>query len=253
MNCGGEANCARGLFCPSIRTISPAADHYNVKRKASYEALNGMSIQPLPRPDDCDPSHVFALSQVEKHTTARVAVYQRNGVSYITCRAFRAERKKDAVAWLRAEKLRLGHDFVAVASENVASVIASLMGGVDALVPVACGHSRRPDCFSFSIANAAAALLGAYFRPIFATRFMRGSSHPRENALLPPLTFTSAPDFASCAVVDDVATSGFHIHEAVTALRARGVRAVGVVWIGGKIACEREPHPVARNVIKRPW
>jgi len=36
-------------------------------------------------------------------------------------------------------------------------------------------------------------------------------------------------------VVDDVATSGCHMEEALQALRSRAVDAFGVVWISGEV------------------
>lgn len=122
--------------------------------------------------------------------------------------------------------------------DEIAADIASLAldfygkGFFGSVVPVACGHSRRTNCLSACLASALAPLIGATMTRVFADRFVTGVSHPKEFARLPPLVVTGEPS-GPVLVVDDIATSGFHMHEAVTALRQRGIAAAGMVWVSG--------------------
>jgi hypothetical protein len=81
------------------------------------------------------------------------------------------------------------------------------------------------------MAVAAADGLGSTFCRVFDNRFVSGVSHPQEFDRLPLLKMLEGP--AGPLVVDDVATSGWHMHQAVTALRVAGAPAMGAVWLSG--------------------
>lgn len=100
---------------------------------------------------------------------------------------------------------------------------------------VPCGHSRSPECWGKRLARVVARRIGAPFIQIFADRPVAGTSHPKEFAKLPPLKQIDSA-FDRVLVVDDVATSGWHIEEILTALRLTGSSAVAVAWISGTIA-----------------
>jgi hypothetical protein len=70
---------------------------------------------------------------------------------------------------------------------------------------------------------------------VWRDRFVTGSSHPKEFRKLPPLTWQDAPPPGLVLLVDDVATSGWHLEEALTALRAAGHLALGLAWISGTV------------------
>lgn len=126
----------------------------------------------------------------------------------------------------------LPESFVAALAGELAALTRSLHGSWrGCVVPVACGHSRRRDGLSFRIGVAVAQCLGAEFFEAFAFRPISGSSHPRTIRDLPPLEVLAVPD-APALVVDDITTSGYHMHEALTALRSRGCQASGLAWIG---------------------
>jgi hypothetical protein len=158
----------------------------------------------------------------------------RNGVRYIRCRTWRSETKVDDLLRLRAAKLALEPAFVDAVAADMAGVLRDLfgLGHFASVVPVACGHSRIPGCLSVRVSVALADLVGSRHVKAFADRFVSGSSHPKEFRRLPPLELVEAPP-APALVVDDVATSGFHIQEAVSALRAAGIAAAGAVWVAG--------------------
>ena len=99
---------------------------------------------------------------------------------------------------------------------------------------VAVDHSRRPDSFAVRLAQGVAAELDLRFAKIFADRFVAGVSHPKEFSKLPPLQRAVDPT-EPVLLVDDVATSGWHLEEAITNLRGCGIACLAVTWISGTI------------------
>jgi hypothetical protein len=162
------------------------------------------------------------------------SLLSRTGVRYIRCRSWRQATKKDDMAAFKRAKIELPDDFITIVADELVRVVNEVCGkGMFATVaPVACGHSRRPDCLSARLAVAAAEGLGSTFRRIFDNRFVSGVSHPKEFDKLPPLTMLEKPA-GPVLMIDDAATSGWHMHEAVTALRTVGVPAMGAVWMSG--------------------
>jgi predicted amidophosphoribosyltransferase len=69
---------------------------------------------------------------------------------------------------------------------------------------------------------------------VFADRFCSGVSHPKEFAKLPPLEQIAEP-LASMILIDDLATSGWHVKESLTTLRRLGTSASALVWITGTV------------------
>jgi predicted amidophosphoribosyltransferase len=118
----------------------------------------------------------------------------------------------------------------------VAGLIRQLHGKTpaDAITCIPCGHSRRPDCFGKRLARRVAELFGLPLLQVFADRFCSGVSHPKEFAKLPPLHQVAEP-LPSMILVDDLATSGWHVEEALTALRNLGASASSFVWITGTV------------------
>ena len=123
------------------------------------------------------------------------------------------------------------------AAELLSALVRRLHGdGAAAVVTsVPCGHSRRSDCFGKRIAQAMAKDLGLPFVQVFADRPCSGVSHPKEFAKLPPLEQIADP-LSSMLLVDDLATSGWHVEESLTALRRLGASAPAFVWIAGTVA-----------------
>ena len=92
------------------------------------------------------------------------------------------------------------------------------------------------------MAESVAGALGLPFVEAFRDRLIKGSSHPKEFERLPPLQWASPPASGVVLVVDDLSTSGWHLEEALTLLRGRGLAAAGIAWIGGTIA---DTDPIA--------
>ena len=95
-----------------------------------------------------------------------------------------------------------------------------------------CGHSAADSCLSREIARALAALLHLPVVPALAATPQKGSSHPKNNARRPPMTLVEKVP-GPVILVDDVATSGAHVEEAVKLLRPVCGAVLAVVWISG--------------------
>ena len=171
----------------------------------------------------------------------RPAFRSRNSVAYLVTRAWRADAKKTDIGTLKAVKRCCDPAVIGAAAADVATVARTLGGPLTGwtVTTVPCGHSRRPDCFGKQLAQAVAQQLGLPFLQVWADRFVSGVSHPKEFAKLPPLDWQAEPP-GPMLLVDDVATSGWHIEEGLTALRGRGVATLGLVWIGGEVAGAKE-------------
>jgi predicted amidophosphoribosyltransferase len=166
----------------------------------------------------------------------RPAVFRRNEIDWIAACAWRARAKADDIVALKLAKRALDRRLIGVAAELVAALIRQLHGGrsADAITTVPCGHSRRPDCLGKQIAQAVGGALGLAFLQVFADRPCSGVSHPKEFAKLPPLEQIADPR-SSMILVDDLATSGWHVEESLTALRRLGASTSAFVWIGGTV------------------
>jgi predicted amidophosphoribosyltransferase len=171
----------------------------------------------------------------------RPALYSRNAVTYVTARSWRSDAKRAAVAALKQAKKDRCCATCGQAIADVAHVLRQLHGpkppGVITSVP--CGHSRVPDCFGRRLAEGVAAELGVPYVQLWRDRFVTGVSHPKEFDKLPPLEWIRKPK-QSVIVIDDVATSGWHLEEALTALRGAGVAASAIAWIGGTRGAGRD-------------
>lgn len=179
----------------------------------------------------------------------RPAFRSRNDVAYLVTRSWRADVKRDDIGVLKDAKRTCAPDVLDAAAADLAVVAGTLGGPLTGwtVTTVPCGHSRRPDCFAKQLAQRCARRLGLPFLQVWADRFVSGVSHPKEFAKLPPLVWQADPP-GPMLLIDDVATSGWHIEEGLSALRARGVAALGLVWIGGEIVPPRperaaEPRP----------
>jgi hypothetical protein len=166
----------------------------------------------------------------------RPAVYRRNEVGWIAACAWRAGAKPDDIAALKRAKREIDRRLIADAAEIVASLVRQLSGAraADVITCVLCGHSRRPDCFGKQIAEAVALSLSLPFVQVFADRFCSGVSHPKEFDKLPPLQQVADPA-STIILVDDLATSGWHVEESLTALRRLWSSGSAFVWIGGTV------------------
>lgn len=171
-------------------------------------------------------------------TRPRLQIYSRNAVSWFSVRAWRNESKKVDVARLKGAKAALAQNVVDHAAAEIADQLEKQFGrdSADVVVThVACGHSKRPDCFACRVARAVAEKLGFTFKKLFRDRPVEGVSHPKEFKKLAPIELAEQPGASLVLVIDDVATSGWHIEEALTTIRQAGSIATGAVWISGAV------------------
>ena len=166
----------------------------------------------------------------------RPTVFRRNHVGWIAACAWRTRAKADDIVALKRAKRELDPGLIDNIAESVAALVLQLHGcrAADAITTVPCGHSRRPDCFGKRLAQAVGRSLGVQFLQVFADRPCSGVSHPKEFRKLPPLRQIADP-VSSMILIDDLATSGWHIEESLTALRCLGASTSAFVWIGGTV------------------
>lgn len=177
-------------------------------------------------------SGVAESPEVGALTVPAGAVLSRGNVSYIRVNAWRKSRKDDGIAHIKAVKQSFPADDIHAMALELSGAIERLFGIPAAITHVACGHSRTPSCLSYRLARSVSELCGVPHVKAFNDRFLSGSSHPKEFDRLPPLEIIDVPP-SPCVVIDDIATSGLHICEAVAALRSAGCSAVGLVWCSG--------------------
>jgi hypothetical protein len=172
------------------------------------------------------------------------AFYSRNGVTYMVAAHWRADLKAEQIGHLKRAKSEGCCETCELAAETVAGLLSNVFGPLAGAVitSVPCGHSRVPDCLGKRLAQAVAARLAVPFVQVWEDRFVAGVSHPKEFAKLPPLEWIERPQ-SRVIVIDDVATSGWHLEEALTALRSAGLEAFGVAWIGGRRRADDEEEP----------
>jgi hypothetical protein len=167
----------------------------------------------------------------------RPTIYERKRVRWIAAHTWRSDAKERGMAALKAVKNDLDPAFIADQAELVAALIRQLFGTerTDAVTCIPCGHSRRKDCFGKRLAHAVAEALNIPFVQVFADRPRDGASHPKQSAKLPPLRqIARMPELPeSTIVIDDLATSGAHLEQALVALRKLNVAASAVAWISG--------------------
>jgi hypothetical protein len=160
----------------------------------------------------------------------RPMVFRRNDIAWVAACAWRAGAKADDVTALKRAKRELDRGLIAGAAEIVAGLVRQLQGErvAAAVTSVPCGESRRPDCLGKQITQAVAAALGLPFLQIFADRPCSGVSHPKEFAKLPPLHQIADPP-ALMLLVDDLATSGWHVEEFVDCAAPPGCGGIGIL------------------------
>lgn len=159
-------------------------------------------------------------------------LYRRADTNYIGLRKWRTAIKPHQIAALRALKADSSDVFVAKVAAEMAGAIRSVYGTVEScvVVPVPCGSSG-PNCLACRLANAVAAHLGIEMVQAFAPIAVpSGNSHPRRNIRRPAMKLLLAVN-KPVILIDDVATSGSHIDEAATLLRASAPQVWPIAWI----------------------
>lgn len=164
----------------------------------------------------------------------RPTIFQRRDIRWIAAHTWRSQARERGVKALKAVKDGLDPGFIKEAAEPVSALIRQLFGSGSAhtVTCIPCGHSCRANCFGKLLAQAVAEGLGLPFIQVFADRPRAGVSHPKQSTKLPPLRQIARPA-GPTIIVDDLATSGEHLEQAVLALRRVGIAASAVAWISG--------------------
>ena len=164
----------------------------------------------------------------------RPTIFQRKDVRWIAAHAWRSQAKERGIKALKAVKDDFDPAFIKAAAGPVSALIRQLFGSGPAhgVTCIPCGHSCRADCFGKLLAQGVAQEMGMPFIQVFADRHRTGVSHPKQSAKLPPLRQVARPP-GSTIIIDDVATSGEHLEQAVLALRRVGIAASAFAWISG--------------------
>ena len=122
-----------------------------------------------------------------------------------------------------------------IIAEEILAAISAMVGvtSFDGIVPIPCGHSGVDNCLSTMIADHLSTKIGIPVVKAFAPRPLKGSSHPKASAKMSPSKLRLEPR-GNFLLVDDVATSGRHLEEAVELLRREGADVMAIAWIGGE-------------------
>lgn len=177
-----------------------------------------------------EPSLTFLIETLIERRSIRA----RNGVHYLTLRSWRAAIRDWQIKALRALKGKIPPAMPQAIAKEIRVEADALMGlsAFRAIVPISCGHSAEESCLSVEIARALSAQIGAPVIQAFAFQNLPGTSHPKSNARRPKLELLT-PVHEPVLLVDDVATSGAHLEEAVKLLRPHAGSVLAIAWNGG--------------------
>lgn len=227
------------LICPSpFSPIDDERDFLHVSiRETTHLRLETQAVdRALARRHapaaTAEPSFAF----LHETLVPRRAIRARNGVHFLTLRSWRAPVRNWQIKALKALKggstdvVQAVADAIAV---EIVTEVEAMFGGLPGAVvaPMPCGHSKGA-CLSVELGRAVGMRLGLPLVRPFRLEARKGSSHPKENARRAPLTLLEAPR-QPVIVVDDVATSGAHLEEAVKLLRPEAAMVFAVAWISG--------------------
>lgn len=159
-------------------------------------------------------------------------VLSRGNVSYHALKRWRKSVKSEQMTALKSIKKVPNEAFENAIAEEMSSWCRRAFGATafSNVVAVPCGHSGS-DCLSRRIGGKIAQLLNLQFAEAFAPLQVSGSSHPKTNLKRPKLKLLHVP-VGPILLIDDVATSGAHIEEAVNALRDHEIAVISMAWIG---------------------
>jgi len=194
-----------------------------------WSAKQSEMTRPIQMSSAAEPTQNFLMKTLVNRSTIR----GRNGISYLTMRAWRKPIKEYQIIALRSLKPAESNCFVDAIVDEMSAVVEQFIGmsGFKTVVPVPCGSSGN-NCLSLRIAKALAAKHGLKMVEAFEPIIASGSSHPKKNVTRPPMKLVR-PVTDAVLLVDDVATSGQHLEEATKLLRQHTNTVFSVAWIGG--------------------
>lgn len=190
-----------------------------------------------------------ASSVLDRHSIAEIflldtlierkSILSRNAVSYLSLRAWRKPVKKHQIAALREIKAAPSPAFIDTVSQEITGGLDRLVGERPArfVTYIPCGHSRMGDCLSALLAKQIAVHLNLPLVSVFKPNFSTGTSHPKANLVRPAMEIdTRIVD--PVLLIDDVASSGRHMEEAIGLLRQSTDVVLPVAWIAGNASAD---------------
>lgn len=164
----------------------------------------------------------------------RRSLRSRNGVSFVTARAWREPIRAHQIKALKLLKESAPQRLAVSIAKDMLGEIDALLGrgAFRSIVPVPCGHSGQPRCLSRHVALELSLLLDIPVVEALRLPQSDEGSHPKKNTRRASMNLSRPPE-GPTLIVDDVATSGAHIEEACRLLRTEGIAVMGLAWIGG--------------------
>jgi predicted amidophosphoribosyltransferase/PAS domain-containing protein len=199
--------------------------------RASESRLEDRLVEaPVAPPGILDPTVKFLSETLVR----RQGLRQRKTISYMTLRTWRKPIRTYQIEALKALKSSPPRGLIETAAAEIVQAVQRVVGAeaFSEVTAVPCGRSHPDRCLSQLIAQEVAARLGKPMTIRLQAPPQKGGSHPKENVRRPPLKLLS-PAEGPCLVIDDVATSGAHIEEAIVRLRPSAGSVFAVAWIGG--------------------
>jgi PAS domain-containing protein len=180
-----------------------------------------------------DAAQAFLLDTLITRRTIR----HRNAISYLTLRTWRQPIRTYQINAFKALKQKLPASFPQSIVADMSEYLQQFIGlsAFKAIVPVPCGHSNEGSCLSLEIARHLSAEVKIPVVQAFLRQPHKGSSHPKQNTRRPPMILQREIT-EPVLLVDDVATSGAHIEEAIKLLRPACGTVLAVAWIGSDSA-----------------
>jgi PAS domain-containing protein len=177
-----------------------------------------------------DPTVRFLTETLVKRQSLR----QRKTTSYLTLRSWRKPVRSYQIEALKALKTAPPHSLVETAATEIVEAVGRIVGtsAFHHVTPIPCSRSAEDACLSRMIAEEVSRRVGKPLALLLGSIPRKGSSHPKGNMTRPPLHLLE-PATGPCLIVDDVATSGAHLEEAITKLRPSAQSVFAVAWIGG--------------------
>lgn len=166
----------------------------------------------------------------------RLRLSQRNGVHWVSVRAWLEESRHDGVAAMAQAKDELDEEWLAAMVLDLQAAALAVLGACDGVVsapgPRHSAFIGVPH-FATLAAERLADVLGLEHRPLFAPSAARHKGHHPMREKARPSLVGDAPKRA--LLIDDVATTGQTLEWHVRALQEAGARVSALGWIYGTV------------------
>lgn len=191
------------------------------------QTLHRVEDAARPRTDSPGVVSEFLLSTLIRQKR----LLRRGPVAYHALARWRSAVKDTQLAALKALKRDPGDMFLAAVADEMVKAAGTLFGRetFQAVAHVPCGNSG-PNCLAARLSALIAVRLGVKLIDAFEVLPPSGGSHPRGNVRRASMVLKNAPS-VPVLLIDDVATSGAHVEEAATLLRATAPAVLPLVWI----------------------